>query len=563
MTPTLIKSHGIQYTPPDLARFLARVIWDELTQPNASLDILDPACGDGNLLEAIALTAPARHREKLNLFGYEMDEAAIEDARQRLMRLGVNSVTLVKADFLMLDGVGRQSGAQRELFGEPLLRQRFDVVIANPPYVRTQVLGAARAKKLAERFELSGRVDLYHAFAKAITAVLKPGGTLGLLTSNRFLTIRSGMALRRLLRTSFNLHSVFDLGDTKLFEAAVLPVIVVGTKKTSHQDTRPCRFGRVYELRQNDAVVAQELGSLLDAVRDEDVCGVVKMEAGTYCLERGVLAHGEHDYVWSLSNADSRLWMKTVENNQECLFEDVAKVRVGIKTTADEVFIRRDWSGIALEDGILRPLLTHADAGRWTATNPSGSARVLYPHIESSGKRRAIALRDFPMAAAYLRSHEDRLRKRTYVIESGRKWYEIWVPHQPHDWSLPKVVFPDISEHPRFFVDTSGALVSGECYWMVVNGDANPDWLYLLLAVANSSFASRFYDIAFHNKLYAGRRRFQTQYVRKFPLPCLTSSASQEIVRRAKAAVANGPDPTEEELLDELVWQAFGLSNRG
>ena len=38
----------------------------------------------------------------------------------------------------------------------------------------------------------------------------------------------------------------------------------------------------------------------------------------------------------------------------------------------------------------------------------------------------------------------------------------------------------------------------------------------LLLAVANSSFITKFYDIAFHNKLYAGRRRFMTQYVKKF-----------------------------------------------
>ena len=65
------------------------------------------------------------------------------------------------------------------------LRQ-FDAVIANPPYVRTQVLGAATAQELARRFRLTGRVDLYHAFAKAIANVLKPGGILGLLTSNRF-----------------------------------------------------------------------------------------------------------------------------------------------------------------------------------------------------------------------------------------------------------------------------------------------------------------------------------------------------------------------------------------
>ena len=93
----------------------------------------------------------------------------------------------------------------------------IDVVIANPPYVRTQVLGAKQAQALAKRFGLSGRIDLYQAFTRAMADVLRTGGVLGLLTSNRFLTTKSGAALRHILRTEFKLTSVFDLGDTKLF----------------------------------------------------------------------------------------------------------------------------------------------------------------------------------------------------------------------------------------------------------------------------------------------------------------------------------------------------------
>ena len=66
------------------------------------------------------------------------------------------------------------------------------MVIANPPYVRTQVMGAKKAQALARQFGLTGRVDLSYAFAMGMTAVLKPNGVLGLLTSNRFLTIKSG-----------------------------------------------------------------------------------------------------------------------------------------------------------------------------------------------------------------------------------------------------------------------------------------------------------------------------------------------------------------------------------
>ena len=36
------------------------------------------------------------------------------------------------------------------------------------------------------------------------------------------------------------------------------------------------------------------------------------------------------------------------------------------------------------------------------------------------------------------------------------------------------------------------------------------DWLLLMLAVANSTLITRYYDAVYHNKLYSGRRRFMT-----------------------------------------------------
>ncbi len=186
------------------------------------------------------------------MYGYETDGEALRQAAGLLANTGVADVVLQQRDFLAIEGidVGPRRG-QRSLFDdfEPAALRQFDVVIANPPYVRTQVLGAAAAQDLARRFGLTGRVDLYHAFVKAIAGVLKPGGVLGLLTSNRFLTVKSGASLRRLLRGEFDLEAIYDLGDTKLFTAAILPVIVIARKQRA-SDT-PCAFDRVYEHRAN------------------------------------------------------------------------------------------------------------------------------------------------------------------------------------------------------------------------------------------------------------------------------------------------------------------------
>jgi hypothetical protein len=212
------------------------------------------------------------------------------------------------------------------------------------------------------------------------------------------------------------------------------------------------------------------------------------------------------------------------------------------------------------ECDLLRPLITHLDAGRWVATRPLGTTCVLYPHEIREGKRHTIDLAAFPRARLYLESHKDRLCRRKYLLDAGRQWYEIWVPHNPSDWAKPRLVFPDIAEQPKFFLDASEAIVNGDCYWITLKRGRDPEWLTLMAAVANSTFITRYYDIVFHNKLYAGRRRFMAQYVNQFPLPDLHAPISQEIVKRVSRIVENGgADEQAETELDDLVSESLGL----
>ncbi len=207
---------------------------------------------------------------------------------------------------------------------------------------------------------------------------------------------------------------------------------------------------------------------------------------------------------------------------------------MGIKTTCDSVFIRGDWAAlpgdIRPEPELLHPLLTHREARRWKATPATKS--VLYPHVDASGRATPIDLTTYPLAGAYLETHRAKLASRKYLEKAGRNWFEIWVPQRPSDWPKRKIVFPDIAESPRFLLDTSKAIVNGDCYWMAL-GDEVADLAYLLLAVGNSSFATRYYDAVCGNRLYAGRRRFITQYVRTFPLPDRGHPAVARIIELA------------------------------
>jgi hypothetical protein len=291
----------------------------------------------------------------------------------------------------------------------------------------------------------------------------------------------------------------------------------------------------------------------------------VHTTAGCYRIERGVLAASENPAnVWSLSTPAYDEWLSTVRSKQAFTFDDVARVRVGIKTTADEVFIRSDWSHLPAEHRpepeLLRPLITHHDADRWSVVSTSRNERVLYPHYTRNGRREPVELHAYPKTKAYFERHEARLSRRKYVIDSGRRWYEIWVPHNPEDWAKPKIVFPDISAEPRFGLDASGAVVQGDCYWITLRQGISPDVLLLMLAVANSRFITRFYDIAFHNKLYSGRRRFMTQYVKEFPLPDPESGIAKKIIGTTRAIVQGDVKASGvESEINALVSQAFGL----
>lgn len=150
------------------------------------------------------------------------------------------------------------------------------------------------------------------------------------------------------------------------------------------------------------------------------------------------------------------------------------------------------------------------------------------------------------------------------MIEANRQWYEIWVPQDPMAWKLPKIIFPDISASPKFLYDADGCVVDGNCYWITLANVQNPELIFLILGIANSKLMTRYHDLVFNNKLYAGRRRYLTQYVEKYPLPDPENLYARHIIQAVKELVLQ---PTAlirrselEQVIEELVAKAFGVS---
>jgi hypothetical protein len=551
------KTDGVVYTPEHLADFVADQIVSHysLVSDRPPLKILDPAVGEGALLVSLLRKLRAKDIEDVDVYGFETNQTALAASEEMLQRLFPNARLHFSAENF-LDHVGALTASRNSLFSaEP--PAAFDLLIANPPYVRTQVLGAGVAQDIARQFGLAGRVDLYYAFILAMSWVLSEDGIAGIIVSNRFMTTQSGASVRSAILESLCVRHVWDLGDTKLFDAAVLPAVLLLEQPGNRNQRSVPRFTSIYECGDIPSAHAEDP---IDALRQT---GTVSVKDG----RRFRVQHGSLDPkaprsgVWRVASDTSDAWLAAVKQHTWATFADIGNIRVGIKTCADKIFIRSDWSTLPQDQRpeLLFPLTTHRIARRfkpdWDCT------KVVYPHTVEDGRRAPVDLDLYPKTKAYFEAHDNVLSSRNYVIEAGRRWYEIWVPQDPDAWANLKVVFRDISELPTFWMDKEGSVVNGDCYWLASRSAGQEDLLWLVLAVGNSTFAEAFYDHSFNNKLYARRRRFMTQYVERFPIPNPDTSLARELIATSKRIYDLTPSPEASHLerqLDKLVWKAFG-----
>lgn len=537
-----IKENGIIYTPSEMANYLAVEILDNCKNKNKEeVSILDPAAGHGELLVSMVTAVKKIFASKIRVVGYETDSASCRSTHDRITELFPDvSVEIRNEDFLQAV--------------EDKTAGTYDFVIANPPYIRTQILGSKRAQEISDRLSLSGRIDIYYAFLVYTKEVLNDEGVAGYITSNKFLTIKSGSAVRNYMLNNYCVHRITDLGDTKLFNASVLPCIIVFSKGKT-EDRSKVRYTSVYET--TGTFPTKLVDSIFDVIH-EGGCYSIR-NGKNYLIQQGVIQSVDKGALWNLMSDEIQNWLRKVDSRTWMHFSDIGKIRVGIKTTADNIFIREDWSGELSEIELLQPLITHRNAGQIRSNN-SDLWKVLYTHVILNGKKQAVNIEDYPHAKRYLMQNYEQLSSRSYIQKAKRNWYEIWVPQNPESWQHRKIVFRDISEKPQFWLDETGAVVNGDCYWIDISPNVFEEIVYLALAVANSTFIEKYYDVKFNTKLYSGKRRFMSQFVENFPIPYYDTDLAHKAIHIVKKIIA-GDDQTGvssyKEELDALVELMF------
>lgn len=417
---------------------------------------------------------------------------------------------------------------------EEIRDESYDCVVGNPPYVRIQRLNANGSKQYyLKSFDSAvGRFDLYSLFIERGLQLLKPNGKLGYITSNKFMTTNAGKGIRKVISKRSTVNHLFDLSDTKVFGAAVLPCVLVLENCKRENKTFP--FGLLREINYNKSY--QDVEEVFAYFRTytsknfyQERINVPAKPGRQVSFELRIIQSiqpTEDGDSWHFLSPAEQKVIARIEANHPVPLGKITEITSGLKTTADSVFIHPMTDAFIenykLEKTLIYPFIQASNIERWkvqwTGTKEKSDTYVLYPHSVENDRVVAANLDDYPCVGTYLKSHYEKLSKRRYLIEAGRKWYEIWVHQKPEIFQRPfKIVTPDIKTCNTFALDTRGYMSGASCFAVIPKNQTRQE-SYYLLGLLNSELLDFYHKVKASTFIYARRYRYWKSYLQNYPI---------------------------------------------
>ncbi len=275
-------------TPFELALSLAH--YAHHTLGNARLRFLDPAIGTGAFYSALSHAVPAQIIEAAT--GIELDPLFAEAAKNLWSKDGLH---IVQGDFTKLKAP----------------TQLFNLVLANPPYVRHHHLSSDDKGRLKTQLahslhlKISGLAGLYCYFLLLCHDWMEEEGLAVWLVPSEFMDVNYGATLRRYLTEQVTLLHIhrFCPTDVQFTDALVSSAVVVFRKSAP-----PLSHGVRFSL-----------------------AGTIERPATEALVPLDLLRHSRN---WTLFPART-----TVEGRNEPTLGDIFSIKRGLATGSNNFFI--------------------------------------------------------------------------------------------------------------------------------------------------------------------------------------------------------------------------------
>jgi len=417
-------------------------------------------------------------------------------------------------------------------FAEAFVNGGFDVALANPPYVRGELIKPLKpflAKRFPEVF--ASNADLYCFFYFRGIQLLRSEGMIAFISSNKWLRAAYGSKLRSALGASCQVRSITDFGELPVFESsATFPMIFIARKAANQGNGSLLRHTQVGTLDPPYPHVREIIRNQgIDLSSDQ--------------------TRGEN---WLLLDPRSIERMNRMRAAGIPFGEYVGEqIHYGIKTGFNTAFVINDEIRKKLlrenpaTKEIIKPLAVGDDVRKWHVRS-----RTQWLIVTKIG----VDMRRYPAIMHHLKRWEDQLRKRS---DQGNHWWELRPCDYYHVFDQPKIVYPEIAKESRFALDLSG-LYPIKTVFSVPTQDL------FLLAILNSSPAWEFLKnvcTALGDPENRGRLTLQTIYVRQVPIPKASNNEKVRMASLAKRCVElEGRDSaTYENEINEIASRLYGL----
>ena len=316
----------------------------------------------------------------------------------------------------------------------------FDIVIGNPPYIQLQNNSGELAILYADcGYKTYARTgDIYCLFYERGWQLLKDGGHLCYITSNKWMRAGYGEKTRDFLSHNTDPQLLIDFAGVKIFESATVDTNILLFSKNKNQHKTLCAVTN----KQNK-----------DSVRNLSV----------FVQQEGVDCDFSSSESWVILSPIEQSIKRKIEAVGTPLKDWDIQINYGIKTGFNDAFIisteKRNEilancqteDEYTRTDELIRPILRGRDIKKYGYN--WANLWLINTHNGIRGQLPRIDIKDYPAVKAHLDQFWNKISTR---VDKGDTPYNLRNCAYLDDYLRPKIIWKRIGSILRFSYDTSG-----------------------------------------------------------------------------------------------------------
>ena len=477
-----------------------------------------------------------RDDQVTRLEGLKADFLEAHGEEKKRLRREIESLRAEIAGWAHPSGAGATNGFDWQVeFAEIFAGKDgrgFDAVLANPPYVRQELIKALKpALKPVFPEVYTGTADLYVYFYARALQLLKDGGMLSFISSNKWFRANYGKNLRKHIADTCHVASITDFGDLPVFQSASAYPMIFAAQKGRNEIGGPTSFTQVKSLDAPYPDVDALIRSQGSPLPDDSITGP----------------------DWSLTDAATAARLGKMRTSGIPLGEYVKEqIYYGIKTGFNKAFVI---DGTKREElishdpksaEIIKPLAVGRDIKKWAVAYKDKWLIYSPWHLD---------IEQYPAVKDHLQQWRHELLTRPECKAGRYNWWCMarYAPDYVDAFEEAKIIYPQILVKPNFAYDEAGTFTNQKCFIITSINK-------YLLGVLNSS---AIWNLIVGNSpsLRGGYAEPRKDFMLSLPIPNAPAAEREAIsglVEKCLEAKGVGCEEFEREI-DRRVAALYGL----